>query len=314
MAGCVADPVVGAVAQDALEGLAGPEVTALVAGVGRSVGMGGPLAVIDEQLQQLLETDVGAVADAAWLPVLTSLEQLRRRLSAVYLRSLAAADQVHAYALSPLGTRSSADFLKHGAGIEPSRAKADLAAARALHTGPVTDGALVRQARVDAGPLRGMAAALAAGAISGAQVATGVGVLEKLPCRLLTEANTEAIGVFLTAQAPSHSTRRFAEIAAYLVRSLAAGEDDFYDPEAVLRRKLTMGVDITGMVFGSYQLDPVAGASFRAVLEPMSAPNPDQRGPDGVLQATDDRSPDQRRADALVELAQAAAAYLGIPA
>ncbi len=288
--------------------------TLAVVNAGPSAGIDEHLAAVDAHLQRILEISVTTVADAAWLPVIDSLEYLRRRLSAVYLRSLAAADQVHAAVLSPLGTRTMADYLKHGPRIEPSRAKADIAAARALHTATGTGtGALTRQAEVNAGPLRAMVPALESGSITGAHVATGVGVLEKLPNRLLTEANTEAIGAFLVRQAPVHSSRRFAEIAAYLVRTCEPAADDHYDPEAFLRRKLTMGVDITGMVFGSYQLDPAAGAEFRAILDPLAAPTPDQRNPDGSIAGTDGRTADQRRADAVVELARAAAAYLGMP-
>ncbi|MBG0741454.1 HNH endonuclease, partial [Paeniglutamicibacter antarcticus] len=46
---------------------------------------------------------------------------------------------------------------------------------------------------------------------------------------------------------------------------------------------------------------------------PLSAPRPDQRGVDGSLVGVDARTPDQRRADAITEIARAAGAYLNFP-
>ncbi|MBG0741862.1 hypothetical protein IV500_21165 [Paeniglutamicibacter antarcticus] len=50
-----------------------------------------------------------------------------------------------------------------------------------------------------------------------------------------------------------------------------------------------------------------------AILNPLSAPRPDQRGVDGSLVGVDARTPDQRRADAITEIARAAGAYLNFP-
>src|SRR5699024_3948237 len=82
--------------------------------------------------------------------------------------------------------------------------------------------------------------------------------------------------------------------------------DDHFDPDSFSRRSMTMGTDITGMVFGTYQLDPAAGAALRGTLDPLCAARPVQHDQDGNVVVRDTRTPDQRRADALSDLVSAA--------
>ncbi len=64
------------------------------------------LGIIDAQLAGILATDPRAVSPASWLPILDTLEVLHRRLDAVYLRSVAAADQTGAAAFFFILTRN----------------------------------------------------------------------------------------------------------------------------------------------------------------------------------------------------------------
>ncbi|MCY0903809.1 HNH endonuclease signature motif containing protein [Arthrobacter sp. H14-L1] len=282
---------------------------------GTSAGMVARLELVNVLLAEVLGTDPQAVSPEAWLSVIGVSEGTRRRLDAVYLRSVAAADQCGAAALSGIGTKNVREFLVHGVGVEPGRAKAEVEAARALHTGPGSrngPGFLVREVELGGGPLALLGTRLAAGDITAGHVKTGVRVLEKVPARIITEETSERMGEYLARQAPTLRSDDFRRFAEQVIRLCRADTGDHYDPESVMRRKFTMGVDVTGMVHGSYQLDPVAGAELMAILDPLSAPHPDQRTPDGDLVAVDQRTADQRRADALTEMARAAGAYLNL--
>src|SRR5699024_3912111 len=131
--------------------------------------------------------------------------------------------------------------------------------------------------------------------------------------RLEPECVRERIAEYFATTAPSTTPDNLRRLAKHLVDVLDPDTNDHFDPEAFARRSMTMSTDITGMVFGTYQLDPAAGARLKTILDPLSAPRPDQYEQDGSVIVRDDRTADQRRADALSELAQAASTLIEDP-
>jgi hypothetical protein len=191
----------------------------------------------------------------------------------------------------------------------------------------------------DGGPLPRLGAALAAGRVSREHVEVAVRTLNRIPSGFLTRvggddvAGAERVDVVLTEHAC-----RFAPFTADLLGRrildlLDPRRGDRFDPDGYRRRDLAVVTDATGMVIVRGQLDPVGGAAFKAALDRYIARHPttaeaaapaaqnghdghderngrDGRGEQGVLVA-DLRTSGQRRADALVALARAAAGATG---
>ncbi|WP_026819864.1 HNH endonuclease signature motif containing protein [Arthrobacter castelli] len=179
-----------------------------------------------------------------------------------------------------------------------------------VHHG-ISTGELVRTPAAGNGPLAAMGEMLATGDTSGAHIDVAVKTLERIPTRLATSANLDTIISFITGHAASTTPKQIQAISNRLIRNLEPDTDDHYDSDAYLRRSFTMNTDITGMVHGSYQLDPAAGAELMTILNPLAAPYPARKDEHGNTIARDDRKPAQRRADAFGELIRAGSRYLG---
>ena len=262
---------------------------------------------LHECISGLMDVDAQKVAAGDALALLQSLTRERHRLDAAYLRAVALADQLDAAALA--GGGSVQAYLKSVLGISPGRAKADVAAAHAIHGERSKE--LVPTGAAAPGTLAPLGELLADGSVSLAHVDVGVKTLENVPGRLLCADNLELITRFLATHAPVTTAQGIRVLSDRLIRALEPARDDHYDPESFNRRFFTMGTDITGMVHGQYQLDPAAGAQLRAIMDPLSAPRPDQKDEDGQVLAQDTRTAGQRRADALGELIRAGSTLLG---
>lgn len=285
-----------------------------------------------------------ALTDQGLVQLLSDVAIARRRLDAAYLAVVSAVDKRGAAKCSGIGAQTTAGLLKALAGILPGRAKADVANARALHGEPGADGSVLIAATPETdGPLSAMADLLAEGQVSMAHVDTAVRTMGKVPAHILdalmiadddnSDENADknadetddsskcgeesdasqcqepvraVISRFFVNTAPVTSPDNLRRLGNHLIEVLAPDLDDHFDPESFARRSMTMSVDSTGMVFGDYQLDPVAGAALKAILDPLSAPRPVQRDDDGNVVVRDPRTPEQRRADALSELVHAA--------
>jgi hypothetical protein len=192
-------------------------------------------------------------------------------------------------------------FLVHRLHVTSGQAHTDVAAAQAI--------------TADGGPLSGLGAALAAGGVSRAHVDVAVRAVRRIPKRLLAEiapdgrSGTARVDAYLTEQAQTFCPRTVEQLAARLLQVLDPDRADRYDPDAYTRRRLTCGTDSTGMTIGQYQLHPGGGAVFKAALDHYSRPAPGTTAtaPDGQeLLLADERTLDQRRADALVTIARIA--------
>lgn len=250
------------------------------------------------------------MTDRALTDELIEADRLRRSSDAAFLRLVAEVDARKAAPASAIGAVSTANLLTAGCGHSPSRAKSDVDAARALYTRAVETSALVPT--VESGPLAGMSELLESGDIRIEHVQTALHTLERIPDRLATDDTATTIVGFFAEHAPTTSPRTLGKLAEQLLGQLDPPDDDFYDPEAFNRRSLRITTDMLGMVHGTYQFDPLAGAEFAAMIDSLSAPRPDQKDEQGNIIAHDDRNPGQRRADALGEVIHSAATNLGI--
>lgn len=277
------------------------------------------LRVVDAGLTALQHASLEGQTDGQVINGLDTVDEFRARTDAVYLRYVAHVDHTGAHPAANTGAASTADLLSTRRGISPGRAKADVAAATALHGKRPSTTALT-PAPIAPAPLTRMGDQLASGTIRIAHIDTAVRTLERIPHRLLTDGDNATlpqsitiVAGFFADHAPTTRPQTLNGLAKELLRRLDPDTDDHYDPYSFERRNVTMGADPTGMTFGTFQLDPAAAAEFRACLDPLSAPRPDQVDSEGSLMVRDDRSPGQRRADGLIDIVRLAADALKIP-
>lgn len=270
----------------------------------------GMLGVWHNVVAGISAAPLARLTDRALTDQVLEADRLRRAGDAAYLRLVAEVDARKAAPASAIGAASTANLLTAGCGHSPSRAKTEVDAARALYSQAVESSALTPT--VEPGPLAGMAGLLESGRVRVEHVTTALRTLERIPERLATDETSETIVDFFTEHAPSSSPRTLGRLAEELLGQLTPPDDDYYDPEAFNRRCLRVSTDMLGVVHGSYQLDPHAGAEFAAMIDALSGPRPDQKDHEGNTVVRDDRSPAQRRADALNEIIHTAASNLGI--
>jgi len=205
-----------------------------------------------------------------------NLLQLRRAidgLEAQWLRWLAAFDR-RGIAASTAST-STAAWVRSTCRLSPATARDRVALARALPGLPDT------------------AAALAAGDISAAHaqlVALALGELAQAGgAQLAAETEPALVDLARVLDPP-----RLRRALAHARDALAPEAAEDAAERAHQRRGLSASETLDGMVALDGLLDPEGGALLLAALQPLAAPT----GPD------DHRTPRQRRADALTELAR----------
>ncbi|MGJ7452821.1 DUF222 domain-containing protein, partial [Aquipuribacter sp. MA13-13] len=156
------------------------------------------------------------------------------------------------------------------------------------------------------GSLREMEPLLAVGDITREHVDVAVQCLDQIPVHLRTQdTDRVTIAGFFAGLAPSRHALTLKQDAAVLLRELAPEVAERFDPCSHERRFLDWTTDSTGMLLGRFALDPAAGATLRAAVDAASAPTPSQ---DGVR---DPRQARERRADALVQVADTALGVAG---
>ncbi len=260
-----------------------------------------------------------------------AVAQARSRLDAGYLHLLASLDARDEAVPGASVGKGGATFLIHRMKVSPGQAAREVRLAHALD---VDGGGISPQAGRDADPagpgLPRMGGALAAGEVTLGHAQVAVRCLSRLPDRYLTTVAEDGLSgaarvdAFLTEHARSVSPEVLSRIAQHLLAALLP-QDDTYAKDTYERRYLSMGTDPTGMIIGSFALDPAAGARFRAVIEaivktqrldpsagltPEGADGQGDRQGDGqvageqqeTLPLRDERSAGQRRADALDQL------------
>ena len=255
------------------------------AGSGAAGGAGGggggavDAGCLDPMLDRLLAVEVAGLPDSALAADLVGLRVAVSRLESEFARRLVVFDRRGAAGVT--GAVSTAAWLRGACRLSPGEA-----------------GERVRTARVLADDLPVTADALAAGDLSYAHARVLAAAAPELPADklgalepVLVEAARHADPARLRAvlaDLRAHADPAGAEAAA------AAAHD---------RRRLTVAGTFAGAVVLDGVLDPEGGATVLAALAPLAAPGG----------ADDDRTPAQRRADALVELARRALDGAGLP-
>ncbi len=279
------------------------------------------LARIDAEITGLQAAPLLAHCDGQARDVVAQVSRLRSRLDAAYLHALADLDRRPGAVPGAAAGRVAATFLVHAVNVAPGRAGQDVRAARALDpdgAGITPDAAAEGADPAHSTAMPHLATALAQGAISLAHVDVAVRCLRAVPTHLLHAVGDDGVrgaarvDAFMTEQARIVSPDTLRRIGAQLVATLDPDGEDSYDPNAVQRRRLDYSTDATGMLVGSFALDPVAGARLRTVIEALvktQTPDPDQAVGEAApghdqpeLPVRDERSASQRRADALHQL------------
>jgi Domain of unknown function (DUF222)/HNH endonuclease len=238
--------------------------------------VGGPagLAAVVADLQALAAQEVEGLSDGARAQRILPLQGLADRLDGQWLAELAEVDARGAGGAEdgvPAG--STAGWLRNRLRLSAGAAHSLVRTARALFRGPLTNTA---QALVDGEVSLAHAQVLAHGT-------------HELPAHVAAEAEPVLLDAARRLDPP-----RLRQAITHL--RLVADPDgaDAQAERQHQRRGLWLAATWEGMVALQGLLDPEAGQTLAAALEPLARP----------ATAQDDRSGSQRRADALAELAR----------
>jgi Domain of unknown function (DUF222)/HNH endonuclease len=236
----------------------------------------GKLAALAADVDALAAEDLEGLADAALAEEVLALRQLLDRLEGQWLQRLAAVDgRGAAGADQATPAASTASWLRNR-----------------LHLGAAAATSAVRTARaLFRGPLSGTAQALCAGELSPAHASALAHGTGDLPPQ--TAAAAEPV---LVAAARRLDPPRLRRAVAHLQHTVDPDGADAKAQRQHERRGFWVTPTLDGDLALQGLLDPEGGQHLLAALEPLARPS----------DAQDARSGDQRRADALVELARRA--------
>jgi hypothetical protein len=232
-----------------------------------------PLGALRDAVAALAAQDVDGLPEAALARDLPELRRLADSVEAQWLRRLEAFDRRGGAAAA--GAVSTGAWVRSSCRLAPGPARGQVELARALAGLPDT------------------AAALAAGDISPTHAHLVAAALAEL---------AEAGGPELAAQtepalvdlARALDPAKLRSELTHVRHALAPEADADAAERAYERRGLSASQTLDGIVALDGTLDPEGGALLLAALQPLAAPAGDD----------DRRTPRQRRADALVELAR----------
>jgi Domain of unknown function (DUF222)/HNH endonuclease len=234
------------------------------------------LAALAAVADDLATDDLDRLADAALAEHTLELRRLVDRLEGQWLQRLAALDARGA-AGADQGTPapSTASWLRNRLHMSASAAHSAVRTARALFRGPLPQ----------------TAQALCAGELSVAHAAVLAHGTHDLPTPTAAKAEPT-----LVAAARRLDPARLRQAVGHLQRATDPEAADAQAQRRHQRRGLWVAPTWEGMVAVGGLLEPEAGQLLTTALEPLARPH----------SADDDRSGDQRRADALTELARRA--------
>jgi hypothetical protein len=265
-----------------------------------------------ELLGQVLVRPGFAFSDAQVLENLRVVHSLAGMVAAVKLALVAELDARPGAVPGAAGQAAAVAFLTEGLRQSRPHALRDVAAAAALAPGT--------------GELAGMGAALAAGEVSREHADVAVATLRRIPKALktrqvegddgVTRSGAAVIDEVLTGQARLYPPSTLERLGRQIVARLDPGRAGRFDADAYTRRSCTVGTDFAGMGLYRCVLDPATHVQVAAAITRWSAPRPAGQalGPGGnPVTVKDDRTPGQRRADAISELILAGAATHPVP-
>jgi len=234
----------------------------------------GGLATLAAAVNELATQDLDGLNDVALAERVLTLRRLVDRLEGHWLKELAAVDaRGAAGADQDQQAGSTATWLRNRLRLGAGAAQSAVRTARALFCGPLT----------------GTAAALANGELSVAHAAVLAHGTQDLPDRVTVEAEPVLVEAACRLDPP-----RLRRVLGHL--RLVADPDGEHDciHQRHARRGLWLAPTFEGMVAVDGLLEPEAGQTLLAALEPLARP----------ADANDSRSGSQRNADALTELAR----------
>ena len=232
------------------------------------------LAALTVALDRLATRDLDQLPHAVRAERVLVLEQLADRLDGQRLKELAGVDALGA-AGAEAGQEfgSTAAWLRNRLHLSDRVASSQVRTARALFRGPLTE----------------TAQALTEGAISVAHAAAVAHGTRDLPDHVTAEAEP-----VLVEAARRLDPTRLRRLLGHLVQVADPDSADHDRERRHQRRGLWLAPTFEGMVAVDGLLEPEAGQTLLAALEPLARP----------ADATDTRSGSQRNADALTELAR----------
>jgi hypothetical protein len=241
-----------------------------------SVAQPGGLGSLTAAVQELAAQDLDALPDGEAAQRVLALRRLLDRLEGQWLRELARVDgRGAAGAEAGVAADSTAEWLRSRLRAGGGTASGWVRTARALFRGPLGD----------------TGRALAAGEISPSHA----GVLAAGTADLPSTTAAEAEPVLLEA-ARRLDPPRLRKVVHYLTEVADPDTAQDQSQRRHEQRGLWVSATLAGMVAIDGLLEPEAGETLLAALEPLARPTT----------AEDDRSGSQRRADALTELARRA--------
>jgi hypothetical protein len=235
----------------------------------------------------LLSAEWAMLSGADLTACFTELETQRRRLEAVDHAVVAALGEQQV--AGQYGRQSVVDLLGALARVAPGEAKARVCAARDL--GP--------RRELTGAPLAPIFARVAAaqqlGDISAAHARVIVGWVEKIPTHLAWEASGPA-EEFLVEHAGTLDARQLAIVATRLLATIDPDGAAPNEDEQQRRRTYRLYKSRTGRWLVTGEVSDEFAAVWTPPLDTLSAPQPSDDG------HPDDRTPGQRRHDAMLEL------------
>jgi hypothetical protein len=243
---------------------------------GEAAGLTDELAALTAAVDQLATQDLTGLADATLAGRVLRLRRLVDRLEGRWLAELAAVDaRGAAGADQGIQAASTASWLRNR-----------------LHMGAEAASSSVRTARaVFRGPLTATATALTDGTISPAHASVLAHGTHDLPAHTAVEAEPVLLDAARRLDPP-----RLRRVIGHLQQVADPEGAEAKADRQHQRRGLWLSATLEGMVAVDGLLEPEAGQTVLAALEPLARPH----------SAADERSGGQRRADALHELARRA--------
>jgi Domain of unknown function (DUF222)/HNH endonuclease len=233
-----------------------------------------PVDRLASLVDELAAEDLERLSDAVLAEQLLQLRRLLDRFEGHWLQRLATVDaRGAAGADQSTQAPSTASWLRNRLRMGASTAASAVRTARALFRGP----------------LSGTAQALCAGEISAAHASALAHGTHDLPAQVAKAAEP-----VLVAAARRLDPPRLRRVIGHLQHTADPEGADRDTERRHERRGLWVAPTLEGMVALQGLLEPEAGHTLLAALEPLARP----------ASAADERSGDQRRADALTELAR----------
>ncbi|RAW17836.1 HNH endonuclease [Phytoactinopolyspora halophila] len=247
----------------------------------------------EDVFDQAADVDVYSVSDDDLAELLAGCHALAARQSELFLRLVGEADS------RDLGRRqgasSSAAWLREMLKIRPATAKASIDLAHRLDPPEPVEDYAANVRGTSTGSMPATQGALAAGQVSADHALVIAKTMAQLPTDISPEDAARA-EEDLAGFARQHDPATLQRLATHLLHVLSSESLEDREERAHRKRRLRIIDQGDGTARITGLLSNEDAATVRTALDPLAAPQPSDDG------ERDARSPEQRSADALVEL------------